>query len=189
MPFKTLPLKDEALAGAEYLPSLPEPLVVAVLDEPQMEREGRTTAILVHGFIYDHAQSGAQIVVPENFLTDFASIPRAARFAFPPFGRHAKAAVLHDWLYAVGEPGRKSFADRIFLDAMEELQVDAAARQIMYESVRLFGGGGYDAADEDWRLSWGDWRTGKYHPGPTPDRAQFFVAHWPKKPRPDYDPD
>jgi hypothetical protein len=189
MPFKTLP--PAPIAGGadlEYPPTLPEPLIVAVLDAPHMEREGRTTAILAQGFIYQHAQSGAEIVTPEGFLTDFASIPQAARFAFPPFGRHAKAAVLHDFLYAIGEPHRKAFADRIFLDAMTDLQVNPGKRQIMYEAVHLFGHDGYAAAEADWPHSWGDWRTGEYMPGPLPARESFFVANWAKPPRPDYDP-
>jgi hypothetical protein len=194
MPFSTLPpggapIVLEATAGVilpEYPVHLPEPLVTAILDKPQ-EREGRTTAVLVYGFAYDHPASGAQILVPEGFVTDFASIPQAAQLVVTPFGRHAKAAVLHDWLYAVGEAGRKWFADQVFDDAMAELGVDAVKRRTMYEAVHLFGGGGYDRAARDWPISWADWNKGEIVPPPK-GREAFYVATWAKKPSPGYGP-
>ncbi len=170
-----------------YPAGLPKPLVTAILNDPEMEREGRTTAILVHGFIYTHDASGATIVVPEGFITDFASIPKAVRFAYPPFGRHAKAAVLHDWLYAVGEPGRKKYADRIFFDAMTELEVDDAKRDVMFEAVSLFGHKGYANAARDWPKSWGDWKDGEYLALPLYAREDFFVSKWPSPPRPGFE--
>lgn len=39
------------------------------------------------------------IVVPEGFITDFASIPRFLWSIYPPTGRYQEAAVIHDWLY------------------------------------------------------------------------------------------
>jgi hypothetical protein len=188
MPFVTLPPTEES--GLEAWPgALPEPLVVAILDGPD-EREGRTTAIVTQGFKYIHQPSDAEVVVPESYVTDFASIPAIARGLFPPFGRHAKAAVLHDWLYHVGQPGLKDFSDRIFLDAMDELGVSWARRQTMYRAVRLGGGGGYRKAEEDpsqWTEGFGDWRTGDRCPPPNP-RADYFTNHWPKPPRDDYKP-
>lgn len=182
MPFRTL--GDETL---EYTPNLPEALVVAVLDH-DIEREGRTTAVLVHSFLYQHPASGAEIVVPENFITDFASIPAAVRFAIPPFGRHAKAAVLHDWIYAIGEPGKRAFADRIFKDAMKELNVDSERRKVMYQAVHLFGEAGYERAAQDWPESWGDWRKG-VRVAPAKAREDFFMSKWRKPPRANYSPD
>lgn len=194
MPFKNL---QEAAAGdlesptpdlgtLEYTRSLPEPLMVSILDSP-LEREGRTTAAVSRAFLYDHPASGARIVVPVGYITDFASIPPVARMAFPPFGRHAKAAVLHDWLYAVGEPNRKWFADQVFRDAMMELQVDPERRDIMYQAVHLFGGGGYGRAETEWRSSWADWRTGERTVAPSV-RADHFHARWPRAPHAGYGP-
>jgi len=195
MPFRTLPQGDPMVLEARRLPepmvlettrNLPEPLVVAILDKPR-EREGRTTAALVYGFIYDHPASGAGILVPEGFVSDFASIPAAARFAFLPFGRHAKAAVLHDWLYAVGEPGRRWFADQVFDDAMAELEVDPGMRRTMYQAVHLFGQPAYASAARDWARSWADWRSGELVPLPRP-RSDHFSSTWPRPPSPDYRP-
>lgn len=190
MPFQTLPhgVSAAELDALEAYPSnLPEPLVAAILHDPMMEREGRTTAILVHGFVYEHEASGARIEVPESFITDFASIPQVVQFAIPPFGRHAKAAVLHDWLYAIGELGKRDFADRIFIDAMAELAVDPKRRAVMHQAVRLFGGGGYEQRDRAWSKSWGNWRTGEYTAAPSP-RSDYFQEKWPKPPRNEFRP-
>ncbi len=176
-----------AVGGLEAYPAnLPRPLVVAILDGPQ-EREGRTTAVVTQSFTYAHPDSGAEISVPEGYVTDFASIPAVARGVFPPFGRHAKAAVLHDWLYQVGEPHRKAFADRIFLDAMKELGVSAARRVPMYAAVRVGGGGAYARAASTWTTGFGNWRTGDPMPPPGA-REDYFSSRWPTPPNPGYTP-
>ena len=45
------------------------------------------------------------VVVPAGFATDFASVPRAFWRLLPPFGEYMLAAVVHDYLYAVGARG------------------------------------------------------------------------------------
>lgn len=185
MPFRTLPaLSQSGLEG--YTASMPKPLIVAILDS-DYEREGRTTAIVAQGFAYDHPGSGAEIVVPEGYITDFASIPTLARAVFPPFGRHAKAAVLHDWLYLIGEPGRRDFADRVFLDAAEELGVGYMRRHAMYQAVRLGGGGAYAKEYKTWSKSFGNWMSGDIT-SPVLTREACYSTKWPKPPRPDYHP-
>jgi len=186
VPFETMK-RDPSIRGVERnSANLPKPLVVAILDGPD-EREGRTTAIVGYPFKYIHTQSGAEIDVPMGLITDFASIPALARSMFPPFGRHAKAAVLHDWLYLIGEPGQRKFADRIFLDAMTELEVSHARRTAMYSAVRLGGASAYDKEPDAWDMSFGDWLTGDRikHPFP-PER--YFQKNWQKPPRPEFKP-
>ncbi len=79
------------------------------------------------------------IVVPKDFITDGASIPK---FAWPiighPFGRYAQAAVLHDYLYRTHLKTKEN-SDNIFLEAMEVLEVPKHIRVTMYWCVRLFG--------------------------------------------------
>jgi hypothetical protein len=78
------------------------------------------------------------IVVPIGTLTDFASIPRILWPIVPPIGRHAKAAVLHDYLYFCHYYHRKK-CDEVFLEAMQVLHVNKTIRNFMYFGVRLFG--------------------------------------------------
>lgn len=182
-----MPFYDLSDPGLEaYPPAMPRPLVVAVLDRDE-EKAGRTTAILAEGFGYRHTASGAVMEVAAGYTTDFASIPSLVRAIFPPFGRHAKAAVLHDWLYLLGEPGRRAFADRIFLDAMRDLQVGLWRRGLMYWAVRVGGGRGYEGESKTWVQAFRAWRTGE--PAPPPgERLDHMQARWPRPPRPDFKP-
>lgn len=185
MPFAILPAASTG--GLEAYPvNMPDPLTVAILDGPE-EKEGRTTAILVYAFRYKHPASGAEIHVPAGYITDFASIPAAVRGTFPPFGRHAKAAVLHDWLYLVGEDGQRAFADRVFLDAMAELGVSAVRRNLMYQAVRFGGGGGYGREYRSWDRAFGDWRSGD-RTTHAKTREDYYQINWPTKPSPSYRP-
>ncbi|EPM3305130.1 DUF1353 domain-containing protein [Escherichia coli] len=82
------------------------------------------------------------IYVPEGYVTDLASVPRLLWVLFPPHGRYAKAAIIHDWLYD-NALRTKAEADRIFLDAMTVLGVPRWRRLIMYYAVCFFGRGNY----------------------------------------------
>lgn len=85
---------------------------------------------------------GAIVLVPAGFITDLASVPRALWSVFPPHGKYAKAAILHDYLYEHAI-NTKRYADNIFLEAMEVLGVPKWRRLAMYWAVRLFGRGNY----------------------------------------------
>ena len=88
--------------------------------------------------------AGEEIVVPIGFQMDLASIPRIFTPIFPVHGKHTRAAVVHDWLYAnrghlpAGEFTRKE-ADTVFLEAMKELGVGWLKRSMMYAAVRSGG--------------------------------------------------
>lgn len=168
--------------GLKLTPGMPRPLVVAILDKAQ-ERDGRTTASLVRTFGYRDEIEKLEIVVPETFLTDFASIPDFARALFSPFGRHAKAAVVHDWLYAIGEPGLRDVSDRVFLHAMAELQVDETAREVMFAAVQAGGKKAWKRAAKDWPNTFADPVTGATITPPPFAREDAFVGkpHGPKR--------
>ena len=84
---------------------------------------------------------GDIIIVPEGFITDFASVPRVLWTFFPPLGRYAPAALIHDYLYATQTRSRKA-SDVIFSEAMKALGVNRGHRFLIYWGVR---GGGYNA--------------------------------------------
>lgn len=91
-------------------------------------------------FGYDVGQEGSKdrIDVPVAFLTDFASVPRPFWWLFPRWGRYGNAAVLHDFLYW-DQRRPKGEADRIFLEAMEVLEVGWLTRHTLFAAVWLFG--------------------------------------------------
>jgi hypothetical protein len=75
---------------------------------------------------------GSEVVnVPPGFRTDFASVPRPFWTIISPWGRHGRAAIVHDFLYQLGavtdvgagsmrRPSKRE-ADRIFREAMAVL--------------------------------------------------------------------
>jgi hypothetical protein len=172
MPFYRLQSARYA-AAAKLAPDMPLPLEVSINDKDR-ERDGLTTAVLVQGFRYVDEIEKLDIPVPTGFTTDFASIPSWARAVIPPFGRHAKAAVVHDWLYAIGEPGRKPVADRVFDHAMAELGVVGWQRVSMYAAVVAGGGGGYARAATDWLDSFGDPISGQHVEAPYARETAFL---------------
>ena len=82
--------------------------------------------------------SGDRIVIPGNFDTDFASIPRWFWTFYSPMGRYSPAALVHDWLYRYQTRTRKE-SDLIFLEAMKVLGVPYMRRKVIYRTVRMFG--------------------------------------------------
>ncbi|MCL2874791.1 MAG: DUF1353 domain-containing protein [Betaproteobacteria bacterium] len=82
------------------------------------------------------------ISVPAGFITDLATIPRVLWSIFPPHGKYAKAAIIHDYLYNHAIRNKR-WADDIFLEAMRVLKVPCFTRTLMYWAVRLFGRGNY----------------------------------------------
>jgi hypothetical protein len=133
-------------------------VAVAILSD--MEKQGRTLAVVTRPYAYVHPIYGVdvKVEVPLGFVTDFASIPSFFHFIVQPFGRHAPAAVLHDYLYAIGQKKARRLADRLFLNAMKDAGVPAMRRSLMYRMVRFFGGGGYGLTN-DW--SFVDIETGE----------------------------
>lgn len=98
---------------------------------------------LTQGFRYDtDLLACGAVYVPACFETDFASVPRFFWRIFPPTGPYGKAAVIHDFLYR-GSGVARGLADKIFLEAMEELGVGWWTRHTIYRAVRLFGGAAY----------------------------------------------
>lgn len=97
--------------------------------------------ILKAKYIYTVAEK--IIEVPENFITDLASVPKILWNVFEPFGKHyTRAAVIHDYLYSkdcIYKEITRAEADNIFLLIMKERGVPFWKRQLMYRAVRLFG--------------------------------------------------
>lgn len=85
------------------------------------------------------------LVVPAEFETDFASIPRALWGMFPPYHPHyGKAAILHDYGYKLkgvfpDQKFSRYAVDLLFAEAMRALGNSEASTTVIYRAVRLFG--------------------------------------------------
>ncbi len=87
---------------------------------------------------------GVTYTVPTDFITDGASVPRPLwRIAPPMTGRHAEAAVLHDYLYSLDcklySTTSHEVADRIFLAAMKGMGTSLFVRSLIFAGVYAFG--------------------------------------------------
>ncbi len=96
---------------------------------------------LVRPFRYIGAESEF-IVTPEDLPgTDLASVPWPLRWFASGYGRHTAAALLHDHLVEHGAgldpPVLRKRADRVFLEALEDLGVPLVRRRLMWAAVTL----------------------------------------------------
>jgi hypothetical protein len=138
---------------ATTAPSMP-PTPIRVLEEPgrplaEVYRQGRPLYVMRDNFYWCDRNNGHVIVVPSGFVTDFASIPMPARLVLPSDGPYAPAAILHDYMYAVGRPGYRLYADNVLGSAMVYYRVGDMKRRTVYEAVRNFGESGY-GLPQDW---------------------------------------
>lgn len=112
-------------------------------------RDGRVCVETLEDLQYHVGSETSQdvIIVPAGFVTDFASIPPACwSLIGPPLGRHARAAIIHDYLYDTGGYGgryTRARSDEIFLEAMAVLKVSWLKRSLMFRAVRIGGASGW----------------------------------------------
>ena len=97
-----------------------------------------TNFMLADPLPYEIEVSNVKIVVPQGFVTDFASVPGLARAVISVLGRHSIPALLHDYLYWVQPCGRRD-ADRILRNAMTAYHSKSWERFAVYWIVRAFG--------------------------------------------------
>lgn len=107
----------------------------------------RCEAIPPHHWVLTHEliwkSTSEYIVVPAQFKTDLASIPRPLRWLLNQNGLSRKAAVLHDHLYRTGLVPRAE-ADAIFRRALKEEGMGWFGRSLYWAGVRLGGWTGYN---------------------------------------------
>jgi len=101
-------------------------------------RNGRSEWVVDEPLHYYSDLTGKSYVIPQGFVTDFASVPRIP-FVFELFGDtiHAPATV-HDWLYRTGNETRK-VADAILREASLSINAPAWKVNAIYYAVRIFG--------------------------------------------------
>ncbi|MEA2686821.1 MAG: hypothetical protein QOE93_2016 [Actinomycetota bacterium] len=92
---------------------------------------------LAQPFRYDDGTQ--QFEVPENDVTDLASVPRFLTWLVPRYGRHTLAALVHDHLQASVRAGTMTSegADEIFRDSMLATGVPLSRRWLMWSAVGL----------------------------------------------------
>jgi hypothetical protein len=80
------------------------------------------------------------IVVPEGFVTDFASVPRLPFVYWFTGGKFQAAAVIHDWLYRRrSEKVSRAEADAVLAEAMKALGYWLPRQWFVWAGVRIGG--------------------------------------------------
>lgn len=135
-------------------------LVLVLLDNKDRPsiRAGRTLWAVQRALEYNAGDDPDElIIVPPGFVTDLALVPRAVWSFYPPDGPWAKAAIIHDFLYATrgtGEwhahrgitravPYSRKEADDILKEAMADRKVGKWEQGVIWSSVRFGGAGGW----------------------------------------------
>lgn len=136
-------------------------LVLVLLDDKThgAVRDGRSLWGVERGLSYTTDVGGnGTITVPPGFVTDLASIPRAAWSVYPPDGPWVKAAMIHDFLYGTHGTGlwkghprgisritpyTRAEADDILREAMENRGVGLVTRTVIWSAVRAGGAKGW----------------------------------------------
>ncbi len=113
--------------------SFTKPLIVKFIDGKYWELYNEFDFLFI-----DKNGIKRTIEIPCGFITDFASIPRPFWPIIKPTGLIAKAAIVHDYLYANKIFDRKT-CDEIFYIAMRAADVSHWKAYICYLAVRLFG--------------------------------------------------
>lgn len=91
--------------------------------------------------------SPLEIIVPADFVTDFASVPRVP-IAYELCGNIAQdCATGHDYMYSTGCVSRL-LADALLLEWMEAKGFDPVRSNSIYLAVRAFGAPHYIATGE-----------------------------------------
>lgn len=94
---------------------------------------------------YRENDNNDKIIVPTNFITDFATVPKIFWSILPPNGtkknRYGKSAVLHDYCYdkSCKYNFTRKEADDLFLESMKAVGVSKIVRYTLYYCVRWFG--------------------------------------------------
>jgi hypothetical protein len=98
--------------------------------------------ILLAPLVFDSFLLNLRVTVPEGFVTDFASVPRAPLTYWLFGGIGDEAAVIHDFLYEKGLVKRE-LADQVYGEALTACGVPSWRRVAMVAAVRVFGAGRY----------------------------------------------
>jgi hypothetical protein len=94
---------------------------------------------LLAPFTFYSAKHALLIVVPEGFLTDFASVPRLPLAYLTMGGRGKRAAVIHDWMYQCAPRWSRDLCDEVFAEALRASGYTAPVVWAMYQGVRVGG--------------------------------------------------
>lgn len=133
-------------------------LDASLIPSDEYVQEGRRAQALIEPYSFSinlragpHKGEVLQVSVPAGFVSDFHSVPDAAVGITLPVRKALEAAVVHDWLYAVGRRGdadEKRLADQAYSDILAHYGVDGFTHWAVASGVRVGGSKNFGAPGE-----------------------------------------
>jgi hypothetical protein len=133
-------------------------LDASLIPSDEYVQQGRRAQALIEPYSFSinlgggvHKGEMLQVSVPAGFVSDFHSMPDAAVGITLSVRKALEAAVIHDWLYAVGRQGdseEKHLADQAYSDILAHYGVDGFTHFAVASGVRMGGRKSFGAANE-----------------------------------------
>ncbi|PAF46347.1 hypothetical protein BKH46_07710 [Helicobacter sp. 12S02634-8] len=107
--------------------------------EINWKHKDKMLVILLEPIAYT-TKAGEYILIPKGFESDGGSIPKIFWWLLSPFENYSKCCILHDYLCTQFHQGKltRSYCDKIFLEAMESINIKKSTRLALYLAVRLY---------------------------------------------------
>ena len=154
----TTPVKTTSSTAAANAPDAPRlgelvvrpdapPPAPSAADTPDLRylKQGALTAIVQRPIVYRFGSSRDSVVVPAGFAADFTSVPRSMWTELSPAGEHARALVVHDYLYWF-QPCEREEADNLLMIALKQESIPDLQRGAVYAGVRIAGDDAWNAS-------------------------------------------
>jgi hypothetical protein len=148
-------------SGCETGPATLGPVAsldATLIPSDEYVQEGRRAQALIEPYRFTirlsngpHRGETVQVTVPSGFVSDFHSTPDGAVAATLSIRRALEAAVVHDWLYAVGRHGdeaQREMVDQVYSDILAFYGVDGGTNWTVSTAVRWNGARNFGAAEE-----------------------------------------
>lgn len=107
---------------------------VGELDVRHRHSNNKTTWELLAPIVFV-SKTGYFAIIEKGFTTDLASVPRIFWPVIPPFGRYARAAVLHDYLLQENWVSIET-ANEMFFEALDVLNTNKTTGFLIKTGVR-----------------------------------------------------
>lgn len=135
-----MPLLD--LPDPRVAPHFINDLDVRLVRDPVEGQTSRSLWKTISIFGYASPVAKQIIIVPRDFVTDFASVPRLPLVWEKFGGKFHRSALVHDYLYQSGVLPRRT-ADQVLREAAMTEGLCKEDADAVYAAVRLAGGPNY----------------------------------------------
>jgi len=133
-------------------------LDATLIPSDEYEQEGRRAQALIQPYRFTIGLTSGpgkgaimQVTAPAGFVSDFHSTPDAAVGITLSIRKALEAAVVHDWLYAIGRHGdeaQRELADQVYSDILAHYGVDEGTNWTVSTAIRWDGAKNFGAASE-----------------------------------------